>query len=190
MTFSTILGVTEILCCLRLFLEEKTGTEIPESTRLEFLERFSAIFLSQMHKTTHPGRWIEEVWQIYLCWEIRQKSREPSFILLVYESLAALGTLFQRLLACLNFTLELEDLSYLYKRKKLFLCTMEAGQAAGDHGDEWGLTWYFLWGIYALTPTWNHSRNSLAAAETLSLKIYFHGTSLKWSRRSSQSAGE
>ena len=42
MTFSTILGVTEILCCLRLFLEEKTGTEIPESTRLEFLEKFSA----------------------------------------------------------------------------------------------------------------------------------------------------
>ena len=33
MTFSTILGVTEILCSFRLVLEEKAGKEIPESTR-------------------------------------------------------------------------------------------------------------------------------------------------------------
>ena len=42
MTFSTILGVTEILCCFRLVLEGKTGKEIPESSRLKFLEKFSA----------------------------------------------------------------------------------------------------------------------------------------------------
>ena len=47
---------------------------------------------------------------------IRQKSREPSlwegmdsFVLLAYASLAASRTLSQRLLACLNFTLESED---------------------------------------------------------------------------------
>ena len=33
-TFLTILGVTEISCNLRLVLEEKTGKEIPESSRL------------------------------------------------------------------------------------------------------------------------------------------------------------
>ena len=38
----TILGVTEILCSFRLVLEGKTGKEIPESSRLEFLEMFSA----------------------------------------------------------------------------------------------------------------------------------------------------
>ena len=38
MTFLTILGVTEILCSFRLVLEGKTG-EIPESSRLEFLEK-------------------------------------------------------------------------------------------------------------------------------------------------------
>ena len=38
----TILGVTEILCSFRLVLEGKTGKEIPESSRLEFLETFSA----------------------------------------------------------------------------------------------------------------------------------------------------
>ena len=42
MTFLAILGIMEILCNLRLVLEEKTGREIPESSRLEFLEKFSA----------------------------------------------------------------------------------------------------------------------------------------------------
>ena len=42
MTFLTILGVTEILCSFRLILEGKTGTQIPESSKLEFLEKFLA----------------------------------------------------------------------------------------------------------------------------------------------------
>ena len=40
MTFLTILGVTEILCSFKLVLEGKTGKEIPESSRLEFLGKF------------------------------------------------------------------------------------------------------------------------------------------------------
>ena len=39
MTFLTILGVTEILCSFRLVLRGKTGKEIPESSRSEFLEK-------------------------------------------------------------------------------------------------------------------------------------------------------
>ena len=42
MNILTIMGVTEILCNFRLVLEGKTGKEIPESSRLEFLETFSA----------------------------------------------------------------------------------------------------------------------------------------------------
>ena len=56
---------------------------------------------------------------------IRQKSQKPSFwevmdsfVLLAYASLAAQRTLLQRLLACLNFTLDSEDLFCWYKRKK------------------------------------------------------------------------
>ena len=41
MTFLTILGVTEILYSSKLVLEGKTGKEIPESSRLEFIEKFS-----------------------------------------------------------------------------------------------------------------------------------------------------
>ena len=41
MTFLTILGVTEILCSFKLVLEGKAGKEIPESSRLGLLEKFS-----------------------------------------------------------------------------------------------------------------------------------------------------
>ena len=75
----------------------------------------------------------------------------------------------QQLLACLNFTLDSEDLSFWYKTKNLFLCIIAAAQAAENHGDEWGLTWYFRWGIYTSIPAWTHSLNSQAAAEALSL---------------------
>ena len=53
-----------------------------------------------------------------------------SFVLLVYASLAASRTLLQWLLACLNFTLDSEDLSFWCKQKKWFLWTMAAAQAA------------------------------------------------------------
>ena len=56
---------------------------------------------------------------------IIQKSREPSFwevmdsfVSSTYASLAASRTLLQQLLACLNFTLDSEDLFCWYKRKK------------------------------------------------------------------------
>ena len=57
MTFLTILGVTEILCSFRLVLEGKIGKEIPESSRLEFLEKFSGNnLLYQMQMTTPLDR--------------------------------------------------------------------------------------------------------------------------------------
>ena len=56
MTFLTIFGVREILCSFRLVLEGKTGKEIPESSRLEFLEKFQlTILLYQMQKTIPTG---------------------------------------------------------------------------------------------------------------------------------------
>ena len=67
---------------------------------------------------------------------------------------------------------------------------MAAEQAAEDHGNEWGLTWHFLWGIYTSISTWTYSKNSLAAAEAPSSKISFHGTSLKWFWKWQQSAQE
>ena len=48
MTFLTILGVTEILCSFRLVLEGKTGNKIPESSRLEFLDKLLANNLADL----------------------------------------------------------------------------------------------------------------------------------------------
>ena len=120
-----------------------------------------------------------KVWEANF-WEVMD-----SLVLLAYASLAASRTLFQQLLACLNFTLESEHWSFWYKQKKWFLGTMAAAQAAENHGDGWGLTWYFLWGIHTSHPTWTHSQNSLAAAEASTLKVSSHRTSLKWSGRPS-----
>ena len=124
------MGVTEILCSFKLVLEGKTGKETPESSRLEFIETFSAnnFALSDAEdKTSGPLNrgGIADLPLFKTLLAICQKSREPrfwevmdSFLLLAYVSFAASRTLLQRLLACLNFTLESEDFSLWYKRKK------------------------------------------------------------------------
>ena len=130
MTFLTIFGITDILCSFRLVLEGKTGKETPESSRLEFLEKFSAndVALSDAEDNTsgmmnRGGTADLPLLRTLLA--IRQKSQElsfwevmDSFVLLAYASLAASRILLQQLLACLNFTPEAEDLSFWYKRKK------------------------------------------------------------------------
>ena len=130
MTFLTILGVMEILCSFRLVLEGKTGKEIPESSRFEFWENFLAksFALSDAEDNTsiplNRGG-IADLPLSRTLLAIRKKSEEPSFweimdsfVLVAYASLAASRTLLQRLLACLNFTLDSEDLFCWYKRKK------------------------------------------------------------------------
>ena len=130
MTLLTILGVMQILCSFRLVLEGKTGKEIPESSRFEFLEKLLAnnFALSDAEDNTsgplNRGG-IADLPLLRTLLAIRQKSREPnfwevidSFVLVAYASLAASRTLLQRLLACLNFTLDSEDLCCWYKRKK------------------------------------------------------------------------
>ena len=122
MTFLTILGVMEILCSFRLVLEGKTGKEIPQSSRFEFLEKFLAnnFALSDAEdKTSSPLNrgGIADLPPLRTLLAICQKSREPSFWE-VMDSVAASRTLFQRLLACLNFTLDSEDVFCWHKRKK------------------------------------------------------------------------
>ena len=135
MTFLTILGVTEILCSFKLVLEGKIGKEIPELSRLEFIEKFSAnnFALSDAeNNTSEPLNrgGIADLPSLRTLLAICQKSREPSlwevmdsFVLLAYVSLAASRTRLQRLLASLNFTLESEDLS-LGRNEKSDFCEL------------------------------------------------------------------
>ena len=117
MIFVTILRVTEILYTFKLVPVKKTGKEIPESTRLEFLDKFSATILPyQMQNINTLGQCIEEVSRFVFFensisnspnsrdtgfWEVIH-----SFVLLTYASLAASRTLLQQPLACMNFDLE------------------------------------------------------------------------------------
>ena len=130
MTFLTILGVTEILRSFKLVLERKTGKEIPESSRLEFLEKFSANHFALSDEEDNTS-WslnrggIADLPLLRTLLAICQKTQElsfwevmDSFVLLACKSLAASRTLLQQLLACLNFTLESEDLSFWYKGRK------------------------------------------------------------------------
>ena len=144
-----------------------------------------------MQKTTPPGRWIAEVWQIYLEKTNGYLPKVPrakflgSPVLFCFISKCKFVSfknqraIFQWLLACLNFTLESEDLFYWYKQKKRFLWTMEAAKSAENHGDEWGMHWC----IHQFKPK-THLQN-LLAAEALILKISFHKLFPKWSRRHS-----
>ena len=87
-----------------LVLEGKTGKEIPESSRLEFLEKFSAnnFALSDAEDNTSRtlnGEGIADLPLLRTLLEIRLKSRELSLWEVDY----------------LNFTLNSEDLSFWCK---------------------------------------------------------------------------
>ena len=111
MTFSTILGVTEILRSLRLGLEGKASKGTPESSRLKFLEKFLANnFASSDSEDSISGAsnrgCITDLPLLRTLLAIHQKSGGStfwevmeSFVLLAYASLAASKTLLQRLLA-------------------------------------------------------------------------------------------
>ena len=129
MTFLTILAVTEILCSFKLVIQWKAGKEISESSRLEFLEKISgnnfALSESQYNSSGLLNRGsIADLLFLRTLLAIRQKSRKPrfwevieSYVLLAYASLAASRILLQRLLACVNFTLDSPDLFFWCKQK-------------------------------------------------------------------------
>ena len=129
-TFLTILGVIEILFSFRLVLEGKTGEEVPKSSRLEFLEKFlgnNFALSDAQDNTSGPFNrgGVADLLLLRTLLTIRRKLREPSlwevmdsFGLVAYGSLRDSRTLFQQLLACLNFTLDSEDLFCWCKQKK------------------------------------------------------------------------
>ena len=126
------MGVKEILCSFRLVLEGKTGKEIPESSILEFLEKFSennfALSNAEDNNSGPLNRGgIVDLPLLRTLLGIHQKFREPSFlgvmdsfVLLAYAGFKASRDLLQLVLACLNFTLD-SDLFCWYKQKKWFL---------------------------------------------------------------------
>ena len=96
MTFLTIVGVTEILCSFRLVLEGKTSKEIPESSRLEFLEKFSAnnFALSDAEDNISGSLDRGGVANISFVESTISSSSKVPFVFLAHASLAASRTFF------------------------------------------------------------------------------------------------
>ena len=147
MTFLIILRVTKILWCFKLVLEGKTGKKIPESSRLEFLEKFSANNFGSSNtkdNTYEPLNrgGIADLPLLRTPLAIRQKSREPrfwevsfvlkylSFLLLAYSSLADSRILLPELLACLNLYFRIRRFILLEKTKKLI--SMDYGSSTSS----------------------------------------------------------
>ena len=105
MTFLTTLGGIEKLCSFRLVLEGKRGKVIPESSRLEFLEKSLAnnFALSEAEDNISGSLnrgGIADLPLLKTLLAIHQNSREQnfwqvrkSFVLVAYASLAVLRTL-------------------------------------------------------------------------------------------------
>ena len=93
--------VTGILCSFKVVLEEKKSKEIPESSRLQFIQKCSANNFSLSDAEDNTSRPLNRGGKADLpllrtLLAIRQKSREPSlwegmdsFVLLAYAGLAA-----------------------------------------------------------------------------------------------------
>ena len=107
----------------QISFREENRLRIPESSKLEFSEKFLANNFTLLYRNS-PNIARASFWEVM-----------DSFISVAYASLAVSRTLLQQLLDCLNFTLDWENLFCWYKRKKKFLWTIAAEQAAKNHGD-------------------------------------------------------
>ena len=107
MTSLIVLGVIEILCSFRLVMEGKTGLEIPESSRLEFLEKFSGNIFALSDAEDNTSRplnrgTIADLTLLRTLLAIHKNSKElsfwevmDSFVVLAYVSLASSKILLQ-----------------------------------------------------------------------------------------------
>ena len=126
MIFLTILGVTEIFCCLRLVLEGTTGKEIPESSRLKFLEKFPAnnFALSNAEDNT-SGSWnrggTANLPLLITLLAVCQKTQEPSF----WEVMDYLFTSICKFSSFKNPFATITSLSKLYFRFRRFILLVQ-----------------------------------------------------------------
>ena len=121
-TIPTILVVMEILCCFRLVQDGKTGKAIPESSRLEFLGKFSAnnFALPDVEDSISRPLNREGITNLPLLrtlLAICQKSREPCFweVMDFFITICKFGS-FKNPFATIT------SISELYPRIRRFFC--------------------------------------------------------------------
>ena len=117
MSFLTIVGVTEILCSFKLVLQRKTGKEIPESSQLKFLEKFSVNNFALLNAEDNTSGPLDRggIADLPLLCKFLESNRLFCFISMC--KFGSFKNLSQRLLACLDFTLESRFILLLQTKK-------------------------------------------------------------------------
>ena len=182
------MGVPEILCSLWLVLEGITGKEIPESSRLEFSEKFLANSFAlsdaedNIFGSLNRGG-IVDLPLLRTLLAIPQMPWEPSFWEVSFSSICKFGS-FKNPFATIT---SLSELHFRLRRFMLLVQTKKViSMNYGGSTSSWiPWRWVRLDLIFTMRDIYissdlNTLKNSLAA-EALSLKISPHGTSLKWS---------
>ena len=185
MALLTIFGVTKKLYSYRLILERKIGKEVPQSLRLEFLEKFlgNNFTLSNAEdNTSRPKVPIPSFWE-----------KTDSFVLLAYA-----GS-FGRFKNPFATIISLSELYFTFRKFILFVQTrkvisMNYGSSISSW-KQWRKVRFDL--IFAMRVIYiNSNLNPFTKLTSSSRSTQFNDilpwswTSLKWSRRPSQSPQE
>ena len=100
-----------------------------------------------------------------------------SFVLVAHANLAALRTLLEQLLACLNFIYFRFRRSTLFAqlKKMISIWAMAAAQTTENHGDERGFSWYLWWGKYIkyIDPNLNPLTKFNSSSQNIVLLVYW-----------------
>ena len=176
MTFLIIVGVTEILCSL--VLEGKMHNQIPESSRLEFLENFKTNNFALSDNTSgqlNRGD-IAGLPLLRTLWATHQKSQEPNF----WEVIDSFVSLICKFDSFKNYFPTITTLSELYFRFRRFILLVHMKKRISTNYDSSTSCWKpWTWVRFDLILTmrdiyinssWTNSQNLLATADALSLK--------------------
>ena len=141
MAFFTILGVAEILCSFRLALEWKIGKEIPDSLKLEFLEKFSGNNFALSDVGEH-FQGIADSPLLRTLLTIHQTSQEPSFREVMDScffsicKFSSFNKAFARITSLSELPFRFRRFILLVQMKKMISMNYTAAQAAENHDNE------------------------------------------------------
>ena len=201
MTFLTNSDVTEILYIFGLVPKGKAGKEIYESSKLEFLEKFSEnnFALSDaeekiLGQSTRGGT--ADLLLLRTLSAIRLKSCEPSFWVIIDSCFISLS----KSDSLNNLFATITTLSELHSRCRRFMLLVQTKELVSmSYGSSTSnlkpRRWMKLDLLFTMSDVSINSNvdpftKFSSSSSSRNLKIQSHGTFLKWSRKSSQSAQE
>ena len=134
--FNSLVSYKNILCSFRLVLEGKAGKGLPQSSRLEFLEKFLADAEDSTSRLLQRGG-IADLSLLRAQSVICQKSQEPSFwevmeslqLWLLHKSFATITSLPELYFGFTRYILLVQSDFYEFRQQHQQLKTMEMNES-------------------------------------------------------------